>query len=550
MNVTDYLGYNDDSDLDGGNVTSKAQAASSFGPSFTEIIIICSIMFVFSILGIVGNAFAFLIYYRKRDKGTSTIFILSLAVTDFITCLIMIPFSMTNELLLYKLSSQFFCKVFMFLQTHLILLSSFIMVGIGIDRYFCICHPFLRVVTVPRAKIILVLMVILSSAICIIPCFFYSVYQQRTFNETIIVYNSTYREVLIEDSDSDELQVPLNITRWISSLSDAVLPTEASGGQAARGFPYGASPPPGYISASSAASLSPGGIQGTTASPPSYYTNGLFLEPARDFLDSIAGSGKPTLASPSQSRASSLLAASLTFLNTSTVLPSVESSTNAAENASYIVYEMVTREIYTGYCYQTYAVLPKQYLKYYQRFHASIFLVEFIILALLYILIYNTILVRRAWKAKRRRMSGYASTVNGKPEETQLTHINANATVNPEGGDAAPGLNGNGESQPSAETGLLNQRNKDPAAGRVSAAMRDRAFYANIRTAAMLFVVTVVFVISFMPSWFMGLKFLKFNIIVFYMFYINNVVNPIIYAFMNRAFRDDLVQLLKGCLRR
>ena len=58
-----------------------------------------------------GNAFAFLIYYRKRDKGTSTIFILSLAVTDFITCLIMIPFTIAIELLLYKLTFQVFCKV-------------------------------------------------------------------------------------------------------------------------------------------------------------------------------------------------------------------------------------------------------------------------------------------------------------------------------------------------------------------------------------------------------------------------------------------------------
>ncbi|RUS81842.1 hypothetical protein EGW08_010403, partial [Elysia chlorotica] len=450
MNISGPLSFDDGPGLDAAGMTLASNSSELTGrPSrglTTQVIVIVVIMFILSIVGIVGNAFAFLIYYRKRDKGTSTIFILSLAVTDFLTCLVMIPFTIAIELLLYKLTFQFFCRLFMFLQTYLILLSSFIMVAIGVDRYFCICHPFLRVVTVPRAKIILVVLVLVSLAFCILPTFLYSVYQQEEYNQTVIVYNSTVT----------------------------------------------------------------------------------FLSPRQN------GDAEVGLADvfPSPSAFAGL-------------------NDTASQNASYTLVKTLTRELYTGYCYTTFAILPKEIMELYQKFHACIFLAEFIILALLYILIYRSILVRRAWKAKRRRMSGYASTVNGGAEETQLTHINAHgnavAANGADGGDGTAGVNGS-DGQASAETGLLNQKTKDPAAGRVSAAMRDRAFYANIRTAAMLFVVTVAFVVSFLPSWFMGLRILKLNLVVFYMFYINNVINPFIYAFMNRAFRDDLVQLLKVCL--
>ena len=436
----------------------------------------------------------------------------------------------------------------MFLNTHLILLSSNIMVAIGIDRYFCICHPFMRVVTVPRAKIILIVLIVISVAICVVPSLFYSVYQEVSRNVTITMSNATHMEVGLEDISSDSVTPPSNLSTWVASLSDAVLPATVNGGL----FSYAASPP---------TAVSPAvGEQGSTASPQTEYTNGLLLNPDPLFLSAYQETSGPTVTTV-QSPALALKTAAISTASALSLGGNASASLfgdeadDMTDNSTYTIVVTRKQRIYVGYCYQTFAILPLSYMNLYAKFIASIYLFEFVILALLYILIYRSILVRRAWKAKRRRMSGYASTVNGRAEETQLTHINAHVNAAAAGDGAADGtagLNGNGgtDGQPSAETGLLNQKNKDATAGRVSAAMRDRAFYANIRTAAMLFVVTIVFVISYMPSWFMGLKYLKFNMIVFYMFYINNVINPFIYAFMNRAFRDDLVQLLKGCLRR
>jgi len=168
----------------------------------------------------------------------------------------------------------------------------------------------------------------------------------------------------------------------------------------------------------------------------------------------------------------------------------------------------------------------------YQKVYASGFLVEFIIVTILYVFIYRSIIVRRAWKAKRK-----STYLNNCPdvvaEETQLTTINGDChNVNNGGADGNNGTN------------VVMKKNP-----RMSTSMRDKTLYANVKTAAMLFVVTVFFVISFVPSWLMGLKLIAFNRIVFYLYFVNNVCNPIIYAFMNRTFREDLVQLVKNCLR-
>ncbi|GFO08354.1 hypothetical protein PoB_003485900 [Plakobranchus ocellatus] len=477
------------------DATSGLEANSSSGgrtdqPS-TEAIIICAILSVFCVLGTVGNALAFLIYYRKRDKGTSTIFILSLAVTDFLTCLISIPYTIATELLVYRHTYDLVCKLYIFLQTMVIPLSSLIMVAIGIDRYFCICHPFMRAVTVPRAKIILVVLTLLSVSLGIVPSLGHSVYYLEERNKTTTVD--------LADSDNLSFSPTSNGSFWMPSLSDPAFSTVAN----SQLFSQGSSTPPSYVSvptSSLSGSFITTGVGGgtrTTLRPNDFFTNGLFLKPNQDFLDSFNGQD-PRMLFASTTPAAALQSGGLTTTRDNS------SALDNDQNTNRTVTKVITEKIvtYYGTCYMSEVIVPFSFLAVYQKFYAGLYLVEFVILAVLYVLIYRSILVRRAWKAKRKRMSCYASAVNGPAEETQLTQIN-NTGIAADGA----GVNGAGNnSQPTAETVLLNPKKKDAPAGRVSAAMRDRAFYANIRTAAMLFVVTVGFVVSFLPSWLMGLK--------------------------------------------
>jgi len=72
----------------------------------------------------------------------------------------------------------------------------------------------------------------------------------------------------------------------------------------------------------------------------------------------------------------------------------------------------------------------------------------------------------------------------------------------------------------------------------------ESTFLANLRTASMLFVVTVVFIVTFTPGFLMSLDWLPWNMTVFYLYFANNVANPVIYSFMNQNFRADLRHLV------
>lgn len=69
-------------------------------------------------------------------------------------------------------------------------------------------------------------------------------------------------------------------------------------------------------------------------------------------------------------------------------------------------------------------------------------------------------------------------------------------------------------------------------------------FLPNIRLAAMLFVVAVVFMIAFFPAFLMSLNVIANNMIIFYMYFAYNIANPLIYSFMNKNFREELAKRL------
>ena len=73
----------------------------------------------------------------------------------------------------------------------------------------------------------------------------------------------------------------------------------------------------------------------------------------------------------------------------------------------------------------------------------------------------------------------------------------------------------------------------------------DGTMMANLKTASMLFVVTVVFFVSFIPAFLNSVGWIEGFMFLFYVYFANNAANPIIYSFMNRNFRVDLKKLFK-----
>ncbi|KAL8585272.1 hypothetical protein ACOMHN_067574 [Nucella lapillus] len=399
----------------------------------------------FCVLGVIGNAVAFYIFFRRRNSGgTSVIFILALAGTDFITCLVTVPYSIVFEALRYQMHYDELCKLYFFFATSTIPYSSFIMAGIAFDRYFCICHPFLRVFTVQRARMVVLFLAIPALLFGIIISMFYGIYDLRDH----LIVNGSFL-------------LGTNITRATVIRFDGSIP---------------------MISVSDLDSVSDGYVVETE----------------------------------------------VPFLNMSRML--------------------VLRKLeHNGECFQNRFHFSTPFQKWFQFVYSSCYALCFVTVSVLYILIYKFIFNRRAMKARRKRNNhNYVSVETQHPlqnrqteAETAMTELNGHGSVH------TKTINHHHHfEQATATTSLIDGESTRPAKRRGSAA-RDRNLYANIKTAMMLFVVTLVFIVAFAPSWFMAHEIISIQLNVFYVHFVYNVANPFIYAFMNQAFRDDLKKLLK-----
>jgi len=66
---------------------------------------------VLSVAGTIGNALVLCVFTRCKDRLISTVYIIALAVVDFITCLVVIPFTIFMEHVNFCISSDAVCKV-------------------------------------------------------------------------------------------------------------------------------------------------------------------------------------------------------------------------------------------------------------------------------------------------------------------------------------------------------------------------------------------------------------------------------------------------------
>lgn len=425
------------------NTTTRTPDAVQMQPEETRDILIAviGILSVFSVIGTVGNVMVLYVYVRKRNKLASTVFIITLACTDFVTCILVIPYTAVLEYVHYYIKYDFLCKSYMFLITSNVPFSAFIMMAIAVDRYLCICHPFSHLLNTRRAKIVISILAIVAFVLGIITALNYGVYTFITIQVSNKTASTEDYEHLgkINENDSDIVLVPVEIV-------NKTLYTHAYGR-------YNIS---------------------------------------KNWVHSKLGYSERML-------------------------------------------------VYNGSCQPNGIIFRYNFTTMYQKIYSSFFVIVIVVVMVLYIMIYRFVTLRRA---RRRRMrsqtSGYSSckehTTNlplhfGATTRVSITNgcVNTELELEPESN-----ING-GSSRRKHEKSELNRQ----------LTIREKGLVANIRTAAMLFVVTAVFIVVFLPAWLMAHQVIPYNMLVFYMYFFYNVANPIIYAFMNKSFRRALMEVIE-----
>ncbi|KAK6192109.1 hypothetical protein SNE40_003647 [Patella caerulea] len=68
---------------------------------------------------------------------------------------------------------------------------------------------------------------------------------------------------------------------------------------------------------------------------------------------------------------------------------------------------------------------------------------------------------------------------------------------------------------------------------------------AHIKTAKVLCIVTIIYIVSYLPTFVITHSPIHNNIFLFYFYFIHSASNPVIYSFMNKQFRNEIKKLFK-----
>ena len=171
-----------------------------------------------SVCGILGNALVIFVFSKQKQKLSSTIFIITLAVTDFVTSLVTMPYTVAMELLSFKIDYDVVCKLYQFMKTTTIPFSALVMVAIALDRYLCIVYPFKHIMTIKRAKVTVFFLCVFAFMLGLICSLMIGTYQRcdainQHNNESVYYTNNT-------QSKFDEIIIDKRVNN--NSLSDGV----------------------------------------------------------------------------------------------------------------------------------------------------------------------------------------------------------------------------------------------------------------------------------------------------------------------------------------
>ncbi|KAL8608912.1 hypothetical protein ACOMHN_063041 [Nucella lapillus] len=142
------------------------------GYSWPHIVCASVIITVVILIIVVGNFLVMWAIVRDKNlKGTQNYFIGSLALADFLLGLLIVPFSLANELMGYWYFGAVFCEVWKAVDVLLCTASITSLCLISLDRYWSITKAihYSRQRTPKRAAVMIFIVWFVSAAICIPP---------------------------------------------------------------------------------------------------------------------------------------------------------------------------------------------------------------------------------------------------------------------------------------------------------------------------------------------------------------------------------------------
>ncbi|XP_052763948.1 octopamine receptor Oamb-like [Mya arenaria] len=532
-----------------------------------DIVVITCMLSLFSIIGTTGNAFVLYVFSKKKDKNTSTVFILALASIDFVTCILVIPFTIAVEFQFKKIDSDLTCKIYMFLITSNVPFSSFIMVAIALDRYFCICRPWTKFLNTKCALRIIFSLLAFAFTLGLMTSLAHGVYHRKVIAQVSKISNMTdllhfnvsgFTMATVSDNWTGLQNPSSNIGNYftndgqfyaVNTSFHTVNGTSDIDYFVFTGFCY-----PNEVIFST----------GFRRAYQKFYAS-LFLIAFitvfflyaliyRSIILRRSRRLKTSLNSSSTGRRSTLLT-SICSRNANT--PETVCMEECKAELNNTKQEKINND--------DAAMMPVSQIPSTISITSSATQTSMVHSNSASNVVSDT--TRHVTNDTNREGSNRSSTSNDQREQVYITSNDLKPPNGhmrrPRGNTIGKGFaakktdlknvnqqhylcSSNGESTPlkdmsvSIKVPTSNMHRKD-----TRKSVREKHRIANIKTAGILFIVTIVFMIAFLPAWLMATKLIPPNMIVFYSYFIYNVANPVIYAFFNKTFQKEMKLVLK-----
>ncbi|XP_025102170.1 uncharacterized protein LOC112568871 [Pomacea canaliculata] len=134
--------------------------------TFIKLVPMVVLLVVLIVVGVSGNLLVFLVYLKQFKPSSTRVFVLEMAVCDFFTNVLVLPWLIQDMRYSYT-SRDFFCKMKAFLMIFPIAMSFLILVCVALDRRRRICQFRKRQLSARHATYLLTVPLTLACSIAI-----------------------------------------------------------------------------------------------------------------------------------------------------------------------------------------------------------------------------------------------------------------------------------------------------------------------------------------------------------------------------------------------
>lgn len=127
-------------------------------------------------LGFPGNILSFFIWIRPKMRHSSGVYLAALALADFIFLVLHLMYELQTVWFVDVINYPVICESFTIVFLTFQCLAPLLVLGFTVERYISICHPFkgVKYCTQRRAKIVSLVLLLISLAICAIQGYFWT----------------------------------------------------------------------------------------------------------------------------------------------------------------------------------------------------------------------------------------------------------------------------------------------------------------------------------------------------------------------------------------